>query len=61
MNYGKTKLLSLIIMIILLICMVINRFISPLPDALIRVIGGVMLINLFVLSYSTVKSRYVKK
>ncbi|MBB6715601.1 hypothetical protein H7E68_12890 [Clostridium gasigenes] len=46
---------SLIIMIITTICMGINWFISPFSDIAIRVIGALMLIDLFVLSYSTVK------
>ena len=33
----------------------INLFISPFSDTAIRVIGGIMLIDLFVLAYSTVK------
>jgi|GEM_PF-3104251 len=47
--------ISVIIMIITLICMGINLFISPFSDIAIRVIGGIMLIDLFILSYSSVK------
>ena len=45
----------IIIMIITIICMGINRFISPFSDIAIRVVGSIMLIDLFILSYSTVK------
>ncbi|GKX67029.1 hypothetical protein [Inconstantimicrobium mannanitabidum] len=55
MKNRNAFMISLIIMIITIICMVINRFISPLPDVVIRVVGVIMLINLVVLSYSTVK------
>lgn len=44
-----------VFMIITTICMGINWFISPLSDIAIRIIGGIMLIDLFVLSYNTVK------
>jgi hypothetical protein len=47
--------ISSIIMIIALACMGINWFMSPFSDIAIRVIGGIILIDLFVLSYSTVK------
>jgi len=45
----------IIIMIIAIICMGINRLILPFPDIAIRIVGGIMLIDIFVLSYSTVK------
>ncbi|MBU3135336.1 hypothetical protein KPL39_03535 [Clostridium gasigenes] len=55
MNNKNVFMISLIIMIITTICMGINWFISPLSDIAIRIIGGIMLIDLFVLSYNTVK------
>lgn len=57
MKNKKRFMISLIIMIITIICMVINWLISPFPDIVIRVLGIIMLINLFVLSYSAVKLR----
>jgi hypothetical protein len=47
--------ISLTIMIITIVCMGVNWLVSPFSDIAIRVIGGIMLIDLFVLSYSTVK------
>lgn len=47
--------INLIVMIIMLICMWSNRFVSPFPDIAIRVIGSVMLVDLFVLGYSGAK------
>ncbi len=55
MKNRNVFIISVTIMIIMTICMGINWFISPFSDIAIRVIGGIMLINLFVLSYSTVK------
>lgn len=55
MKNKNVFMISLIIMIITTICMGINWFISPFTDIEIRVIGGIMLINLFVFIYSTVK------
>ncbi|MBB6625068.1 hypothetical protein [Clostridium gasigenes] len=55
MKNKNVFMMSLIIMIITIICMGINWFISPFSDVAIRVIGGIMLIDLFFLSYSTVK------
>ncbi|MDF2671964.1 MAG: hypothetical protein K0R09_229 [Clostridiales bacterium] len=55
MKAKKIFIISLIIMIITVVCMGINWFISPFSDIVIRIIGGIMLIDLFVLSYSTVK------
>lgn len=48
-------IISLIIMIISILFMYINRFVEPLPDIAIRVLGGIMLGDIFVLSYSAVK------
>ena len=48
-------IISLIIMIISILFMYINRFVEPLPDISIRILGGIMLGDIFVLSYSAVK------
>lgn len=61
MKYKNVFRISLIIMIIVLICMGINWFISPFSDTAIRVIGIIMLVDLFVLSYSTVKLKSKSK
>lgn len=55
MKNKNVFMISLIITIITIICMGINRFISPFSDIAVRVIGGIMLIDIFVLSYSGVK------
>jgi hypothetical protein len=55
MKDKKVFMVSLTIMIIALICMGINRFVSPLPDNAIRVTGIIMLIDISVLSYSMVR------
>lgn len=55
MKHKNVFMISLIIMLITTICIGINWFMSPFPDIVIRAIGGIMLIDLFVLSYSTVK------
>lgn len=38
-----------------LFIMIINRFIFPLPDSVIRITGVIILINLVLFSYSAVK------
>ncbi|GFZ33254.1 hypothetical protein CSC2_37800 [Clostridium zeae] len=48
-------IISLIIMIISILIMSVNRFVSPLPDIDLRILGCVMLVNIFVLSYSAVR------
>lgn len=55
MKNKNAFMISLIIMIITITCMGINWFISPFPDIAIRVIGSIMFIDLFVLSYSAVR------
>lgn len=55
MKNRNVFMISLIIMIITIICMGINKFISPLPDIVIIVAAVIMIINLVVLSYSIVK------
>ncbi|GFP75425.1 hypothetical protein CFB3_26040 [Clostridium folliculivorans] len=48
-------IISLIIMIISILFMCVNRFVAPLQDLTLRILGSVMLVNIFVLSYSAVK------
>ncbi|MBW9154790.1 hypothetical protein [Clostridium estertheticum] len=55
MKNKNVFMISLIVIIITVICMGINRFISPFSDIAVRVIGGIMLVDIFVLSYSKVK------
>lgn len=55
MKNKNVFMISFIVIIITVICMGINQFISPFSDIAIRIIGSIMLIDLFVLSYSTVK------
>ncbi|WP_297424818.1 hypothetical protein [Clostridium sp.] len=49
--------ISLILLTITVICMWIGLFLLPFSDIAIRTIGGVMLVDLVILSYSTVKLR----
>ncbi|MDP4147570.1 MAG: hypothetical protein Q8936_24405 [Bacillota bacterium] len=55
MNNKNVFMISLIVLIFTVICMGIGLFISPFSDIAIRTIGSIMLIDLVVLSYSTVK------
>lgn len=55
MQNKKLFMASFVIMIIALICMGINRFVSPFPDMAVRVTGIILLINLPVFTYSSVK------
>lgn len=57
MNYKSLYITSLIIMIIGVLCIGINCFISTLPTAVIRIAGIFMLAGLFVLGYSIAKSK----
>ena len=57
MNNKNRFIVSLIIMIITVLCMGISFFIWPLPDIVVRVIGVIMLIDIAILGYSTVKLR----
>lgn len=53
----KVQLVSIIVLIIALVIMVVNIFLAPLADWIIRVDGVILLIGIFFLSYSTVKCR----
>lgn len=55
MKSKKVFMISLYVMIIAVICMGINIFIIPFPDLVIRVIGIITVVDLFVFSYSMVK------
>ncbi len=57
MKIRKLYILCIAIMIAALLCMGFNWIIFPLPDAVIRVTGVIMLMDIFVLSYGTVKLR----
>lgn len=46
---------NFIIMIISIIIMIVNHFITALPDIAIRIIGILLLINIFVFSFTAVK------
>lgn len=60
MKTKRVSLFSLIVLFIAVVFMGIHRFFFPFPDAAVRGIGIVMLLGLFVFSYSTVKSRKIK-
>lgn len=49
---------SLVIMLIALLCMCMNWWIVSLPDWAVRVIGIVLLVDLAVLTYSSVKIKH---
>lgn len=51
----KVQLVSIIVLIIALVIMVVNIFLAPLADWIVRVDGVILLICIFFLSYSTVK------
>lgn len=55
MKNKKVFMVSLIIMIIAIIFMGINWFISPMSDNAIRLTGLITLIDIFVLTYNTIK------
>lgn len=52
----KLKIVSIIILIITGIILLINTFITKLPDTIIRINGIFMLISIFSQSYITFKS-----
>lgn len=51
----KVQLVSIIVLIIALVIMVVNIFLAPLADWIVRVDGVILLIGIFFLSYSTLK------
>jgi hypothetical protein len=55
MNNKKAYIISSFILIIALICMGINWFVTPFADIVIRIIGVIMLVDIFVLSYNFTK------
>ena len=55
MNVKKLFIITLVIMIISIMLFGINIFISLFPDSIVRVIGAIMIIDLIILGYSTVK------
>lgn len=59
MKNKKAFMISIVVMIVALICMGINIFILAFPDVVIRVIGVIMLIDLFTLGYSMVKLKNI--
>lgn len=46
---------SLIVVIAAVVSLGVNRFVFPLPDIAVRIIGGITLVDIFVLSFSSVK------
>ncbi len=57
----KVQIISLIIFIATLLIMGINTFFTPLSDWIIRINGTIMLINIGVISYSTMKNFKMNK
>lgn len=51
----KRVLIAGVIMIVSLFCMIVNWFIIPLSDLMVRIIGIIMIIDLVALTYSSVK------
>ena len=51
----KVQIISICILIITLVAMVVNKIAIPLSDWVIRMDGVIMLVSLFVVSFSTVK------
>lgn len=57
MKVKSAWLWSELLMVVLLISMVINWYVFPFPDWVVRVIGVVLLLNIAVLIYSWVRYR----
>ena len=55
MKNNNLLIICSVIMIILLSFMGFNYFISPLSDMIIRIVGVMMIVNLVVLTYNTMK------
>lgn len=51
----KVQIISICILIVTLVVMVVNKIVIPLSDWVIRMDGVIMLVTLFVVSFSTVK------
>lgn len=51
----KVQIISICILIVTLVVMVVNKIVNPLSDWVIRMDGVIMLVSLFVVSFSTVK------
>lgn len=51
----KVQIISICILIVTLVVMVVNKIVIPLSDWVIRMDGVIMLVSLFVVSFSTVK------
>lgn len=51
----KIVIICFVILILTLFCMGINRFIIQFPDTIIRLNGIVMLIDIFLFVYSSIK------
>lgn len=57
MKVKNVWLWSELLMVVLLISMVINWYVVPFPEWVVRVIGVVLLLNIAVLIYSWVRHR----
>ena len=57
MDANKVFLVSLIVMIAALVCMGLNLFVLPFPDAVIRVIGVMLIVDLFIFTYSLARMK----
>lgn len=51
----KVQIISICILIVTLVVMVVNKMVIPLSDWVIRMDGVIMLVSLFLVSFSTVK------
>ncbi len=51
----KVQIISICILIVTLVVMVVNKIVIPLSDWVIRMDGVIILVSLFVVSFSTVK------
>lgn len=57
----RVQIGSLIVLVITIISLVLGRFAFPFPDWLVRFVGILMLISIFSLVFSTVRSREARK
>jgi len=60
MKNRKLFIGSFSVMTILFLGMVINWFVVPFPDIVVRIIGLLLLINIVILTYNTVKIKNKK-
>lgn len=51
-------IVSIVIMIVSLVCLIINGALAIFSDNTIRILGAIMLVDVFAISYSTMRLRH---